>query len=118
MSFSNSHRDPTFVKIKNKYGTLKEPHQANINDYELAKKAVWQESIEYKILSPIIMLPRIPMLIAVCGGFVLFFQGLKHNFALLIIFFVLLLYVLATWAAHTYLPTIKNRVVLRNQKKL
>lgn len=124
MSFSNPYRHPTFERIKNTYRSLKEPHQTKINEFEQAKEAVWQESIEYKILNRIINLPTIPIPLVILfgGGLFLFLKGLdlsrRHDFTLLVILIVLLGYVLAPLVADALSNTLKNRVIRRNHQRL
>ncbi len=122
MSFSNPYKHPTFERIKDKYRCLKEPHKAVITELEQAKEAIWQESIEHKILSPIGKWPTISRLI-VFGVLLLLSKDTINQLGRtlpgwLITSLILLAYILLPYLAAAILTNIRNNVIERNRERL
>jgi hypothetical protein len=122
MSFSNPYKHPTFQNIKYKYRSLKQPHQTTINELELAKEAIWQDSMEYKIISVIAKLPVTPCIIAFGLCLFVFEEMLNLSNRILPRLVVILLTVpgfgLLISLAHAISLRIRNRVIQRHQNRL
>jgi 5-methylcytosine-specific restriction endonuclease McrA len=122
MSFSNPYRHPTFQNIKDKYRSLKEPHQLTINELEQAKEAIWQASIEHKVISLIAKLPVVPCVIAFGLCLLVIEELLNFTDRILPRWVVVLLTVpgfgVVVSLAHAVSLKIRNRVIQRNQSRL
>jgi 5-methylcytosine-specific restriction endonuclease McrA len=122
MSFSNPYKHPTFQNIKNKYRSLKQPHQATINVLEQAKEIIWQDSVEYKIISLIAKLPVTLCIIALGICLFVFEEMLDLSHRILPRLAVILFTVPGFWLlvslARAISLMIRNRVIQRNQNRL
>lgn len=122
MSKPNPYRSPTFVRIKEKYQALKQPHEQALNELEQAQESIWRNSIEYKLLSKLSNLPRIPGFLAFYGGMFLFtisFSLAKdNNHGGFLIFLGFLAYVLIPKIVDLIGGSVRTNVIQCNQQQL
>jgi hypothetical protein len=123
--YSKAYNSPVFKKIRSKYGALREPHLAKINELTHAQDIIWEKSIEFKLLYRIFRLPRSLPFLCFWGGLLVLIIGTNtvgfFSVITLIIVFIYLFGVvlcilqLCRGALSNY---IKKKVVLHNQKNL
>ncbi|MCG8643858.1 MAG: HNH endonuclease [Desulfobacterales bacterium] len=110
---------PIFENVKKKYRALEEPHKKIINDLDNERKDIWENSIEYLILSKFDILPTIG--IKDYFTFVtiaLFLVAFDLNLIGLILFGVITIYVLLLIVVHFLKTPLKNQVLRRNEPQL
>lgn len=113
MAYKTPYNDPEFVRIKEKYRGIKAPYKEAIVKLEQLKENLWLKSWEHNITSRLNILHRIPIHIAVVGGFILFFISMEIGIIGFIVYLLLLSYY---FLANIVSNRAKERVLNKNSE--